>query len=90
MEPNLETAFMLMIIGMLTVFTILFLVVLCSKLMILIINRYFPELIELEQPLPVPVSHTEERKKISAIIAAVESVTAGKGSVREIKKINMK
>ena len=86
----MQTALLLMMIGMVTVFTILFLVVLCSKLMIVIINTYFEELIDLE-PLPhLPRGHMHDPKKISIIIAAVEVITAGKGRIKEIKKIDKK
>jgi len=90
MEANMQTALLLMMIGMVTVFAILLLVVLCSKLMIIIINTYFQELIDIE-PLPHPSrGHMHDPKKISIIIAAVEAITAGKGRIKEIRKMDNK
>jgi len=86
MEGSFQTALMLMVIGMFTVFVILVLLVLCSKLMIVIINQYFPEI---SIPIATHQSFTrsiQERKKVSVILAAVEAITKGKGRVREIKK----
>jgi oxaloacetate decarboxylase gamma subunit len=90
METNSGTALMLMVTGMLTVFTILFLVVLCSKIMIMIINRFFQELVDLEPAPHLLGGQTLDPKKVSVIISAVEAVTAGKGKIQEIKKIDEK
>lgn len=44
---NLETALLLMVVGMATVFAILLLVIYLGKLLISLVNKYAPE----EQPL---------------------------------------
>ena len=90
MEDSMQIALMLMVVGMVTVFTILILVVLCSKLMIAIINRYFPEITVAGTSPQSFDGPMQDNKKVSVIIAAVEAITAGKGSVKEIKKINNK
>ena len=40
---NLETAFLLMVVGMATVFVILLIVIYLGKLLISLVNKYAPE-----------------------------------------------
>ena len=85
MSADVSFGFMLMAVGMITVFTILALVVGGGKLMILLINRYAP-LVEVSV---VPIENTGqsiESEKLAAITAAVESITGGQGRITEIKK----
>jgi len=88
MEDSIQSAFMLMVVGMITVFAILFLVVLCSKLLIAIVNHYFPVASFLETTLQTNEKPLHDNKKISVIIATVEAVTSGTGHIREIKKVD--
>ncbi|MCZ2588257.1 OadG family protein [Bacteroides fragilis] len=83
---NLETALLLMVVGMATVFAILLIVIYLGKLLISLVNKYAPE----EQlpakqgtqsPVPIP------RNIVAAITAAVNVVTQGKGKVAKIEKI---
>lgn len=87
----LSQAFLVLFVGMITVIIILLLVVLSGKMLISVINRYFP--------LP-PEKVTKERartkrvpdknvapKKLAAIVAAVEAVTGAKGVVTKIERI---
>ena len=83
---NLETALLLMVVGMATVFAILLLVIYLGKLLISLVNKYAPE----EQlpakqgthsPVPIPGNI------VAAITAAVNVVTQGKGKVAKIEKI---
>ena len=80
---NLETALLLMVVGMATVFAILLLVIYLGKLLISLVNKYAPE----EQPL------VKQGAKVSApipgniVAAAVNVVTQGKGKVTKIEKI---
>jgi len=90
MQSSYQTALMLMVIGMFTVFTILFLVVITSKLLIIIINKYFPDTATPEISHLLLNRSYQNKKKVSAIIAAVEALTAGKGKIKEIKKIDKK
>lgn len=83
---NLETALLLMVVGMATVFAILLIVIYLGKLLISLVNKYAPE----EQlpakqgdqsPVPIPGNI------VAAITAAVNVVTQGKGKVAKIEKI---
>lgn len=84
MEENLNNAFSLMVVGMITVFLILLLVVLIGNLLIRITNRYWP--------LPEGPGKKGGGPKainsgtLTAIVAAVEVVTAGRGSITKIDR----
>jgi len=85
MPPDINTALTLLVIGMTTVFFILALVVGSGKVLILVINRFFSR--ELPK-IPVFVDQSAiSKRKIAAIIAAVDKITQGTGSVIDIKKI---
>lgn len=83
MNEIFQEAFVLMGVGMITVFVILFLVVGVGTLLIKLVNRYFPEV---SQPIPNPTSNISPAK-LAAITAAVSSLTQGKGSIQHIEKI---
>ena len=57
---NLETAFLLMVVGMATVFVILLIVIYLGKLLISLVNKYAPEeVVSVKQtssqaPVPIP------------------------------------
>ena len=86
MSADISFGFMLMAVGMISVFTILALVVGGGKVMILLINKYAP-LVEIVAPLsPANSESSIESAKLAAITAAVESVTGGQGRITEIKK----
>ena len=82
MSEDLNTAVMLLGIGMITVFFVLFCVVVTGKVLIALVNRY----------VPVAVKTTPSRgtdippQKIAAITSAVEIFTKGKGKITNIKK----
>lgn len=83
---NLETALLLMVVGMATVFVILLIVIYLGKLLISIVNKYAPEeVIPVKQVTksPVPISGTI----LAAIAAAVNVVTQGKGKVAKVEKL---
>ena len=84
---NFEIALQLLGIGMITVFAILFLVVFIGSTIIKVVNRYMPEL---EKTNIAKVQTTSslaiDSRKVSAIVAAVQSVTQGKGKVVKIEK----
>jgi Na+-transporting methylmalonyl-CoA/oxaloacetate decarboxylase gamma subunit len=65
-----------MLIGMITVFFILSLVVLTGQLLIYLVNRFTPT------PPPIP---NEDEGDLAAIIAAVDIITEGKGRIESIK-----
>ena len=83
---NLETALLLMVVGMATVFAILLIVIYLGKLLISLVNKYAPE----EQ---LPAKQTMSSPFlfpgiiVPAITAAVNVVTQGKGKVAKIEKI---
>jgi Na+-transporting methylmalonyl-CoA/oxaloacetate decarboxylase gamma subunit len=78
----------LMVIGMITVSIVLTLVVLCGNLLINLVNKYIPE--EEQRPLQTTTIQTSsssiESKKLSAIVAAVDWATKGKGKITKIEK----
>lgn len=85
MNETYSTALMLMLVGMITVFTILVIVYLVGKTIILITNKLYKE-------VPVEKSSTTnslniESSKLAAIVTAVDRVTIGKGKVTSIRKI---
>jgi oxaloacetate decarboxylase gamma subunit len=85
MEDTMYFGSMLMAVGMTTVFTILALVVLGGKLTILITNKFSSQS---AAAVVRTMSSTGsiEASKVAAITAAVESITHGKGHIKEIKK----
>ena len=84
---NLETAFLLMVVGMATVFVILLIVIYLGKLLISLVNKYAPEeVVSVKQtssqaPVPIPGNI------LAAITAAVNVVTQGKGKVTKLEKL---
>ncbi|NOZ48244.1 MAG: oxaloacetate decarboxylase [Chlorobi bacterium] len=89
MSEAYSTAITLLFVGMFTVFTILASVVLMGKFIIFIINKFFPG--ELNPTIkPIASNVLINKKTLSAIVAAVEIVTKGKGRITEIKKNNDK
>ncbi|HBH23323.1 MAG TPA: oxaloacetate decarboxylase [Cytophagales bacterium] len=85
MPDQINTAIMLLIVGIITVFAILSLIVLLGSLLIRIVNRFYPQLPQLSTFEP----HQEVKpNEIAAIVAAVETITGGKGKVEHISKMN--
>ena len=83
---NLETALLLMVVGMATVFAILLIVIYLGKLLISLVNKYAPEeQLPAKQGTQSPVSIP--RNIVAAITAAVNVVTQGQGKVAKIEKI---
>ncbi|PIE78475.1 MAG: hypothetical protein CSA15_07210 [Candidatus Delongbacteria bacterium] len=78
-------AFILMLVGMGTVFTILTLVVLTSNVLVKIINRFFPKI---EKVTTKKSNDTIDSKKLAVINAAIDQISLGKAKIRSIKKIN--
>ena len=84
MENNLSTALSILVVGMITVLLILWLVVVIGNLLIRITNKFgsIPE---------TPGSGKSNSTLIpagtlAAIMAAVETVTGGRGKVTKIEK----
>lgn len=80
MEENIELGFSMLLVGMTTVFIILFFVFAGGKILISFTNRFFP---------PETIVPSEnENKKVAIITAAVEVATGGQGKIESIKKLN--
>lgn len=83
---NLDTALLLMVVGMATVFIILLIVIYLGKLLTFLVNKYAPE----EE---LPAKHGTKAPAlipgniVAAITAAVNVVTHGKGKVAKIEKL---
>ena len=82
MESNLSNAFLLLAIGMVTVFIVLLLVVLCGSLLINLVNRYAPEPIKKMKLIKPLISNRE----IAVMTAVVDHITYGKGKIESIEK----
>ncbi len=92
MDPVLSQALLVLLVGMITVFVILFLVVVTGQTLIRFVNRFFPGESKLadSKSKPVPVFYDEDnisKSKMVAIIAAVEAVTNGQGKISRIEKV---
>ncbi|MDH5597773.1 MAG: hypothetical protein OEY34_01535 [Cyclobacteriaceae bacterium] len=85
MTENLYTALFLMVIGMISVTTILLFVVWGGRLLIEVTNKYFP--IE-EKSIQAETIDEPSRDIIAAIVATVDVVTKGKGKVKNVKNLN--
>jgi len=85
MQP-INEAVSIMIVGMITVFFILFLIVGIGNVIIRLSNKYLPE--EIAPAKPSKISATTNNT-IAAIEAAIAKATNGKGKVTNIKKIDL-
>lgn len=86
MNDAYSTAFMLLFVGMITVFVILASVVIIGKLIIYIIDKYFPE--EVKTKIKDDIDSVINHKKLTAIVTAVDVVTKGTGRITKIEKTN--
>ncbi|MEZ4883729.1 MAG: OadG family transporter subunit [Chitinophagales bacterium] len=88
MPETLYSALTLLLIGMITVFIILFLVVVSGNVLIRLVNKYVPAPIERSKSyLPTNDKGTAiPSSKIAAIVAAVEMVSEGKAQVVKIER----
>ncbi len=83
MESNISNAFSLLAIGMVTVFIVLLLVVLCGSLLIKLVNKYAPEPIKKVKLIKPLISN----KEIAVMTAVVDHITLGKGKIESIEKL---
>ena len=83
---NIPEALKLLVVGMLTVFAILLIVINLGKALIAFVNKFIPEEEKTKkQVAPVAVPVDANTKAI--INEAVKQITAGKGHVTKISKI---
>lgn len=81
---SIQTAFMLMGIGLPTVFFVLFLVILTGKALILLTNKITPEL---QKNVITAAPKAISSQTTAAIVAAISLTTQGKGQVEKIEKV---
>lgn len=87
MEHNLNNALIIMLVGMITVFIILSLVVVIGNLIIKITNKYPAETKKnLDNKTSTP-SNLASSQTIAALVAAVDITTLGKGKITNITKV---
>ena len=89
MPQDFNLAIDILIVGMVTVFIVLSLVVLTGQLIIFLVNS---RTVSESQSSNLPTSQTPEPytplpMHIAAIVATVEAVTQGKGQITKIKKL---
>ena len=87
---NLPEAFKLLVVGMLTVFCILLIVIYFGKLLIALVNKYAPE--EIAKPAKAAAVKTTpsaavDQQTMSIIQAAVSQLTGGKGKVSKVERV---
>lgn len=87
---NLPEAFKLLVVGMLTVFCILLIVIYFGKLLIALVNKYAPEEVakSAKATLKSTSSAAVDQQTMSIIQAAVSQLTGGKGKVSKVEKVN--
>ncbi len=85
-NPDYQLALTLLIVGMLTVVLILILIVVLGNLLIRFVNKYFPE--EIKRAASKTPSGNINDRKLSAIVAAVDIFTKGKGKVSKVEKVD--
>ncbi len=95
MNLEIQEAFEVLLIGMITVFVVLSLVVLTGKLLILLVNKFgpVPQKAQIKRSDFAPILTDQlststyiEKKKLAALVSTVEIVTQGKGRILKIEK----
>lgn len=81
---NVGQALFLMCVGLATVFVVLVLIIELGKLLIFFCNKFLPEEVVEKPAAKTPAINANV---YSAICSAVSTVTGGKGSVVEVKKL---
>jgi len=89
MPAELQTALLLLVVGMITVFIILSLVVFTGRTIIWVVNKYFSEeeKITYDYAMPYIEEDVIYKKKLAAITAAVEIATGGKGRITKVERV---
>lgn len=89
MNDNFNEAIQLMIVGMLTVFCILLIVILFGNILIKLVNKYAPEEVQTKKPVAAANNAVQQvDATVKAVIeATVAQITGGKGRVSKITKL---
>lgn len=85
MNEGFSTAFMLLGVGMITVFAILALIVIFGNILISLVNKFIPET-KVTAVVNRAAYGAINPQKIAAIVSAVDIVTKGKAKVTSITK----
>ena len=99
MSPEIIKALTILVVGMLSVFMILGLVVLSGKALILFVNRFFPvaasSTTNLSRSNPatsstssLPQELETPTKHIAAIVAFVDQLTGGQAVIKNIERVS--
>jgi len=85
---NLGLGVLLMVVGMVTVFIILWIIIGLGNLLIRLVNKYAPEekLKVAVRPVVAGAGNSIPDPIVAAIVSAVSVTTQGKGRVASIKK----
>lgn len=86
MNDGFNTAFMLLAVGMITVFTILALIVVFGNILISLANKFIPEA-KISRVVRSIASGAIDPQKMAAIVSAVDVVSRGKAKVTSITKV---
>ena len=81
----MEIGLTLMIVGMVTVFVVLLIIINLSKLLISIVNKVAPE--EAVKHKTAPAAAAIPQEIMAVISQTVSQVTCGKGTVAKVEKI---
>lgn len=81
----MEIGITLMIVGMVTVFAVLLIIINLSKLLITIVNRVAPE--EETKPKAAPTATAIPQDIMEVIRQTVSQITGGKGTVANVSKL---
>lgn len=87
MEQSIGEALAVMIVGMITVFIILWLVVLIGNSLIRLTNKFWPESEVAKKEKGKAQKPVGNDATIAAIVAAVDIVTKGKGKITNITEL---
>jgi oxaloacetate decarboxylase gamma subunit len=84
---DIGLALELMGVGMITVFIILSMVVLVGNLIIRFVNKFLPEKVVASIAKTANKATEFNRKKLAAVVTAVNTITRSKGRITKIEKI---
>ena len=90
MNPDINTALILLLVGMLSVFAVLAILVVSAKVLINLLNRWHndeTDVVKRVRRSEQSFTDSIEKKKMVAIMTAIDVISNGKGRVTHIEKI---